>query len=239
MTEPDVQRDGAPDLPPTAAPRSASASALRERAELLVATWSPARLAASALVVIGIVVAAVVLLRPAGAAPPPPELRLPMASSASGPPSAAGPTGSSASAGAVIVVHAAGAVVRPGVYRLPVGSRVEDAVEAAGGLAPDADGDRINLAAPLSDGQRVFVPKVGQPLPDDGAGSSSSGPVDLNTATEADLDALPGIGPTTAKAIVDERSRRGGRFSSVDDLLQVRGIGPAKLDQLRPLVTVG
>ncbi len=215
-------------------------SLLRERMEVWLGGRSPARLAATALAVVGIGIALVVLLRPAGAAPPPPELRLPMASpSASSPPADQAASTSPTALTAALVVHAAGAVARPGVYRLPAGSRVGDAVDAAGGLAPDADGDRINLAAPLTDGQRVFVPRVGQPLPDDGATASSTGPLDLNTATEADLDALPGIGPATAKAIVEERSRRGGRFASVDDLLSVRGIGPAKLDQLRPLVTVG
>ena len=225
MAEP----DGPPDLP----------SLLRERLELWLGGRSPARLAASALAVMGIAVALIVLLRPAGASPPPPELHLPMAS-ASAPGSGNAGAATSSSPPALIVVHAAGAVARPGLYRLPSSSRVADAIDAAGGLAPDADADRVNLAAPLSDGQRVFVPKVGQPLPDDtAANANASGPLDLNTATEADLDGLPGIGPTTAKAIVAERTRRGGRFSSVDDLLEVRGIGPAKLDELRPLVTVG
>ena len=204
--------------------------------ELLHGSRSPGRVAAAALLIVGVSVAAFALLRPAAASPPPPELSLPMASSS-------GPAASSATPSGVLVVHAAGAVVHPGIYRVAGGSRVDDLLAAAGGLAPDADADRINLAAPLTDGERVYVPRVGQAVPADAGGdastSSRAGPVDLNTATAADLDALPGVGPATAQAIVAERTRRGGRFTSVDDLLDVRGIGPAKLDELRPLVTVG
>jgi competence protein ComEA len=143
----------------------------------------------------------------------------------------------------VLVVHAAGAVHAPGLYRLPSGARVDDLVSAAGGLVADADGDRINLAAPLADGERVYVPRVGETVPSaegpDGGStaSSSSGPVDINTATVEELDSLPGIGPSIAQAIIDERERN-GPFRSVDDLERVRGIGPSKLDQIRDLVTV-
>ena len=141
-----------------------------------------------------------------------------------------------------VVAHAAGAVVVPGLYTLRDGARVADLVAAAGGPTPDADLDRLNLAAPLADGAQVFVPRLGQPVPPGATGSapgstSASGPVDLNLATAADLEALPGIGPATAAAILAERDRRGG-FRSVEDLLDVRGIGPAKLESLRDLVTV-
>jgi competence protein ComEA len=202
----------------------------RERLELL-AQPSAAPPAQVALVVAGVVAVAVVgwlLLRePAG---PAPESTLPRARAVS----------TSTTVGEV-VVHAAGAVVAPGLYRLPRGARVDDLVRAAGGLLPDADADRLNLAAPLGDGSRVYVARVGEPAPpasSGGAGSAeAAGPLDLNTATLETLDDLPGIGPATAKAILDERARR-GRFTSVDDLLSVRGIGPAKLDALRDLVTV-
>jgi competence protein ComEA len=140
-----------------------------------------------------------------------------------------------------LVVHAAGAVRQPGLYRLPPGSRVDDLVRAAGGLAEQADVDRINLAAPVADGSRVYVARVGEaPPPATGGstGDTAEGPLDLNTATLEQLDELPGVGPSTAKAILDERTRR-GRFGSVDDLLAVRGIGPAKLDAIRDLVMVG
>lgn len=215
------------ELPPPLAPT------WRDRIdELLHGERSLGSIAAAALLLIGIAVAAFALLRPAASAPPP-ELSIPLASSSSA-------TTTNATA-AGVVVHAAGAVARPGLYHLPGGARVDDLLTAAGGLAPDAAVDRINLAAPLTDGQRVYVPRAGETVPADVVGAnetSSSGPVDLNAATEAQLDALPGVGPATAKAIIEERRRRGGHFSSIDDLLEVRGIGPAKLDQLRGLVTV-
>jgi competence protein ComEA len=148
-----------------------------------------------------------------------------------------------------VVVHVVGAVVAPGVQRLPVGARVVDAVEAAGGSTPDADLGRINLAAALADGQQVYVLRMGEaapPLPvsggpggaDGGAGAAGAGGlIDVNTASAAQLDELPGVGPTTAEAIVAHRDEH-GPFLAVDDLLDVRGIGEAKLEQLRDLVTV-
>ena len=123
------------------------------------------------------------------------------------------------------------------------GARVADAVGAAGGTTPDADLDPLNLAARLSDGDRVFVPRKGQTPPPvlgpgpAGDGSTSSGPVNLNTATPEQLEALSGVGPATAHAIITWRQQH-GRFRSVQDLLQVRGIGPAKLEALHDQVTV-
>ena len=148
-----------------------------------------------------------------------------------------------------MVVHVAGSVVAPGVYELPGGSRLHQAIQAAGGLLSDADPGVLNLAALLHDGDRVFVPRVGEQiptiaLPSSGVGAASptgvgsavpAQPVDLNRATAAELDALPGVGPSTAAAIVAHREQN-GPFGSIDDLLQVRGIGPAKLDALRGLV---
>lgn len=133
--------------------------------------------------------------------------------------------------------------MQPGLYRLAPGSRVDDLVRAAGGLAPDADPDRVNLAALLTDGEKIYIPRVGEAVPADATGSGGEAsspaaqPLDLNTASIAQLDTLPGIGPATAQAIVDYRSQH-GRFRSVDELLNVRGIGPAKLDELRSLVRV-
>lgn len=139
-----------------------------------------------------------------------------------------------------VVVHVAGAVAAPGVQRLPAGARVIDAVDAAGGLLPDADPARVNLAAEVADGTQVYVPRLGeQPpvaLPGVGGGDDG-GPIDLNAADAAALDALPGIGPATAEAIIEHRERN-GPFPSVDALLEVRGIGEAKLAQLRDLVRV-
>ncbi len=147
-----------------------------------------------------------------------------------------------------LVVHVAGAVTRPGVVHVPAGARVIDAVVAAGGALPEADGNVINLAAVLRDGARVYVPRVGEPLPavvgtPTGAVGGSAGtavpagPLDLNTATAMQLDALAGVGPSTAAAIVAFREQH-GPFQSVDELTEVRGIGPAKLEALRTEVTV-
>lgn len=142
------------------------------------------------------------------------------------------------------LVYVTGAVVAPGVYRLGEDARVADAIAAAGGPAPDADLSLLNLAAPVADGERVYVPRRGEPPPSDvvvaGSGASvgaRAGPVNLNTATAEQLEALPGIGPSTAQAILAWR-RQHGRFRSVDDLLNVRGIGRAKLDALRDQVRV-
>jgi competence protein ComEA len=148
----------------------------------------------------------------------------------------------------VVVVHVAGAVVAPGVHTMGAGDRVSDAVAAAGGAVPEADLDGLNLAAPLADGQRVYVPRIGEvdpasvpngPSPSGGplGSAAPAGPVDVNRATADELEALPGVGPATAAAIVDDRDRN-GPFASVDDLDRVSGIGPAKLAALRDLVTV-
>lgn len=146
---------------------------------------------------------------------------------------------------APLVVHVAGAVLTPGVYELSAGARVRDALVAAGGPNADADSDVLNLAAPLGDGTRVYVPVKGEetdaPLvsggsPDESVSDAARGPLDVNRANAAELDELPGVGPATATAIVTERERN-GPFPSVDDLERVPGIGPAKLAALRDLVT--
>ncbi len=145
----------------------------------------------------------------------------------------------------VVVVHVAGAVFRPGLYRLAAGSRVADAIELAGGPRPRADLDRLNLAARLVDGQRVAVSRRGEPAPpgpvDAGPAPADAGtpagPVDLNTAGTAELETLPGVGPATARKILEERSRRGG-FRSVRDLLGVPGIGERRFAELRDRVRV-
>lgn len=145
-----------------------------------------------------------------------------------------------------ILVHAAGAVHVPGVYLFRGEARVHDLVQAAGGLTPDADHDRVNLAAPLSDGLWMYFPRIGQttvPAPVGGSGSgvggeqARSGPLNLNTAAAEQLESLPGVGPAIAAAIVEHRQRIGG-FSSVDGLLAVSGIGPSKLALIRALVAV-
>lgn len=252
------------------------ASAFAESLDL-----SPVRLAVA---LVAVVIAGLVAWRLLAPADPPPEMELPFASTASsgtGPGAGtgdgagdagapAGPAGSPVSgpAGAStsapgstvpseVVVHVAGAVGRPGVQRLPGGSRVVDAVDAAGGANPDADLARVNLAVPVQDGQQVYLPRVGEvpptPVggaggaggaggpstdsPGDGPGSPAGQPVNINTASADELDTLPGVGPATAEAIIAYREQS-GPFTSVDQLLDVRGIGDAKLAQLRDLVTI-
>ena len=144
--------------------------------------------------------------------------------------------------GAMVVVHVAGAVARPGVLLMPAGARVIDAVEGAGGATPDADLDRINLAAKLVDGQRILVVAVGAaPIADPGAvtdpAADPGARIDLNSATSAQLESLPGIGPALAGAIIAERDRRGG-FRSINELREVRGIGEARFADLRERVSV-
>ncbi|MEE9417206.1 MAG: ComEA family DNA-binding protein [Acidimicrobiales bacterium] len=167
----------------------------------------------------------------------PPELVLPMATVE---PVVAHEIDTASNEEQELVVHAAGAVRAPGLYVLASSARVADLVEAAGGVLPAADLDRINLAAPLLDGSRVFVPTVGEPVPGvvaEAAGEAAADtPIDINTADVAALDDLPGVGPSTAAAIVEHRERT-GPFRSIDDLLEVRGIGPAKLELLRSRIS--
>ncbi|MBU3717668.1 MAG: hypothetical protein FGM45_05110 [Actinobacteria bacterium] len=139
-----------------------------------------------------------------------------------------------------VVVHVAGSVSTPGVYTLASGSRVVDAVAAAGGALPRARVDALNLAAALRDGEQIYVPAIGEVVNAPAAATASTGssfPLDLNAATIEQLDQLPGVGPATANAIIARRTEI-GRFVSVDDLLEVPGLGPAKVAAIRGLVTV-
>lgn len=160
-------------------------------------------------------------------------------------PGAADPAGAPAGR---IVVHVVGAVVSPGVVVLADGARVADAIAAAGGAASDADTEQLNLARVLGDGEQVRVPHAGEqlvapdpgPSPPGGASGGSTpggGVVNINTAGAAELEALPGIGPALAARIVEYRDGH-GPFASVDDLTDVPGIGPAKLEALRSQATV-
>lgn len=222
-----------------------------EHARQLLSWFGIGRLAAVSLSVLAVGAGGYWLLR---APPTPVESTLPTATAGApsgGPAVSAPPPASTATppavadpAAAEVVVHVAGAVGRPGVVRLAAGARVVDAVDAAGGAAADADLDALNLAALATDGQQVYVPRVGEA----GGGASTtvaaaaaetppsaSSPLDLNSADVVALDALPGVGPATASAIVAYRDEH-GPFVAVDQLLDVPGIGPAKLEVLRPLV---
>jgi competence protein ComEA len=151
--------------------------------------------------------------------------------------------GEAADTASTLVVSVVGLVARPGLVTLPSGSRVADAIAAAGGLLPEADPASVNLAAVVADGQQIAVGVPGAATGSSAtaagtaAGTAPGGPVNLNTATAADLDALPGIGPVLAQRIVTYREQQ-GRFTSVEQLDDVPGIGPSIYDQLKSLVTV-
>ena len=146
-------------------------------------------------------------------------------------------------------VHVAGAVVRPGVYSLEEGSRVSDAVDAAGGFVAEADKNGLNLAAFLEDGERLDVPFVAGFVPEESQGfvvvtegtpSPLAGEelININTASAEELDKLPGIGQTTAQKIIEYRTTN-GPFASIEDIINVSGIGTATYDEIKDLITVG
>ena len=161
-----------------------------------------------------------------------------------------GSTGSGGSEGAPaelagkLVVHVAGAVQRPGIVELNAGSRVHEAITAAGGSTPEADLNQLNLAALLEDGQKLLVPRMGEQLSSSvkpegapGGGQQAGGKVNLNTATVEELGALPRVGPVLAQRIVDWRQDHGS-FKTVEELDAVDGVGPKMLETLLPLVSV-
>ena len=250
-----VQPEG-PDTPPPPSP--AEPSALRLPAGLAQGRLDPGRRGAAALVVAALLaalVAAGVVLsgRPqetavgGAAGVTAPEVL------ASGRPLPGAPAASEAAPDSTptgdVVVAVAGKVHRPGLVRLPAGSRVDDAVRAAGGVLPGVDAGLLNLARKLVDGEQVLVgvdppPGAVQPVvPGPGAPPAASaadpagGPLDLNQATVGDLDALPGIGPVLAQRIVEWRTEH-GRFASVEQLREVTGIGESKYADLEGKVTV-
>ncbi|MGD9793679.1 MAG: helix-hairpin-helix domain-containing protein [Acidimicrobiia bacterium] len=217
----------------------------------LVARLEPRRLISAAITVIVVAAAGWWLVRPPST---PIDATLAVATTSAtragrgaptSPPGSGPDAGGSAGVddGETIVVHAAGAVVLPGVYKMPSGARVSDLITAAGGPTIDGDPNALNLAGELRDGDRIEVPRIGQaPI---GVGASASGAsggqspriVNLNRGSAEELDALPGVGPATAAAIVSYREQH-GPFGSVDGLLDVPGIGPAKLEAIREFVDV-
>lgn len=230
----DAAAVGPPGLPPGIG---------RHRAPGRAARWDPGWSGARSLWIAGLVAALVLtgwtwLQRPQVQPAPADGAR----SAAAGAPTP--PVGEAAETSAAVVVSVVGLVVRPGLVTLPAGARVADAVEAAGGLLPGADPASVNLAAPLSDGAQIAVGLPGTVAGQDGggvagpgAGPRTGGRVDLNAATVADLDGLPGIGPVLAQRIVDHRTRH-GPFRTVDELDDVPGIGPAIAAELAELVAV-
>lgn len=231
-----------PQLPPRPAPARRPIDVVQR----WVAWFGLGRLVLAAVSVLVVAGGAYWLVR---SAPPPVEATLPMAGTTTVAMAEQSPTLPVSTTVAPVegrsgrvLVHVAGAVSTPGVYELVDGARVDDAVRAAGGPVDDALLDGLNLAARVVDGQRVYVPHVGEvdpaavPAGVEPPTDEPAGPVDLNEATVEQLDDLPGVGPATAAAIVDDRERN-GPFASVDDLERVPGIGPAKLAALRDLVT--
>lgn len=149
-----------------------------------------------------------------------------------------------------LVVHVSGAVTLPGVYTLPIGSRVKDAIEAAGGLLPEADSRNLNLAALLQDGELIWIPATPQAnptavapnkTPNDNNDQTSipapTGLININTATQEELDTLPGIGPVKAQNIIDYRNSN-GPFNTIEAIQDVNGIGPVTYENLKELITV-
>jgi competence protein ComEA len=151
----------------------------------------------------------------------------------SSPPSTSGPNVSvEESSVEMVAVHVSGMVVAPGVVDVPADAIVADAIEAAGGLLSEALVDQINLAAPIVPGEQIVVPGPTGATADTGV---EDGPLSINQATTTDLESLPGLGPVLAERIVSYRESN-GRFDAVDDLLEVPGIGEAKLEAIRDLV---
>jgi competence protein ComEA len=139
---------------------------------------------------------------------------------------------------AEVAVYVSGAVLEPGVYYLPPDGRVQDALEAAGGPTANADLDRVNLALRLHDEDQIYVPEVGEEnLPSTSASSSGDGRININSASAAELEELPGIGPALAKSIVEYREAQGS-FDSVEEIMDVRGIGPGVFEDIKELITV-
>ncbi|MGH3919360.1 MAG: helix-hairpin-helix domain-containing protein [Pseudonocardiaceae bacterium] len=230
-----IRGDGATDLP-----AASGGGRLVRRwvpGPLRDARWEPGRpgaLALSLVAALAAVIAAVGVWRERPVPEPVPVLPLV---------TAAAPTATAPPAAVPeVVVSVAGRVARPGLVRLPDGTRVADALAAAGGPLPGTDLMGLNIARRLSDGEQLLVgvaPPPGQPA--DGAAlgtpAGTSRKVDLNTATLEQLDVLPGVGPVTAQRILDWRAAH-GRFTSVDQLREVDGIGPARLARLKDLVRV-
>ncbi|MCW2544208.1 MAG: competence protein ComEA [Frankiales bacterium] len=214
--------DPVPEFPPIAEDPPHSVMAV-----LRAARSDPGRRGAIALAAVGLVaslVAGAVVMRGHASEQP---LLAPVVTGAT----------SSPSGGALLVVDVAGKVRRPGLVRLPAGSRIDDALRAAGGLLPGAATGSLNLARKVADGEQVLVGVEPAGGSASASGKGAGGLLDLNTATVQDFDSLPGIGPVLADRIVSWRTEH-GRFASIDQLREVSGIGEAKYQSLKSKVTV-
>lgn len=210
-------------------------SSWRDRVEELIGKRREMWVVAAA-VAVAVIGSLLVWMRgaPAAVAPPATAAAAPAADAA---PAPGGDTHAAGSA--PIYVHVAGAVRKPGLYEFPTGTRVAGAIDAAGGPTRRADLDQVNLAEVLVDGIKLDVPERGEavaaPMP---AGPEpASGLVNLNSADQAILETIPGVGPVTATAIIQHRTEIGS-FTALEQLLDVTGIGPATLESLRPYVTL-
>ena len=197
-------------------------------------------------VIVGLVFAVMTFLHSRSEAVPAPDVSVVPAPSAMATPSAT--VSVTPSPVPVVKVHVMGAVVNPGVVELPAGARVEDAIAAAGGLRDDADPALLNLAAVVADGCQIVIGTKDAPLGQingsgstagsAGAASASDGTtlVNINTASQAELETLPGVGPVTAQKIIAWRQQH--KFTSIDELQEIDGIGPKTMAQLRPYVCI-
>ncbi len=199
----------------------------RDRIEELVGRRNEVRILAGIIVVL--VLFALVLWSRGSEARIAPPARAPAADV-----TATDSTGASAGG---ILVHIAGAVRAPGLYEFPEGARVADAVESAGGPRKGADLGALNLAQVLTDGLKITVPRRGQAPSVPGETATEDSTVSINAADQAALETIPGIGPVKGAAIVAHRTEH-GPFASIEELIEVTGIGPATLDALRPYVTL-